>query len=118
MCVCACVRGAALAALAPVMPRTKRHSGVRSESEACRMARRTLVRCGCDAGEPVSACMCACVYGADRLAQRWWVVLPTTSVPVPIFHKSQCLQRFPGSIFGTTTRNTVPKSTYCCSKGH
>jgi hypothetical protein len=82
MCVCACVRSAALAALAPVKPRTEHHSGVRSESEACRMARRTLVRCGCDAGEPVPVCMCACVYGSDRLARRWWVVLPTTSVSV------------------------------------
>jgi hypothetical protein len=94
MCVCACVRSAALAALAPVMPRTERHSGVRSDSEACRMACSPMVRCGCDAGEPVSACMCACVYGSDRLAQRWWVVLPTTSVSVSIMIKVNVFNGF------------------------
>ena len=94
MCMCACVRSAAFAALAPVMPRTERDSGVRSGSEVCRIACSPLVRCGCDAGEPVSACMCACVYDSDRLARRWWVVLPTTSVPVPIMIKVNVFNGF------------------------
>lgn len=62
------------------------------------MVRRPMVRCGCDAGEPVSACMCACVYDSDRLARRWWVVLPTTSVSVSIMMKVNVFKGF-GDIF-------------------
>ena len=65
MCACSCVRSEALAALAPVAPRTKQDFGVRSDSEVCKILRRTLVRCGCDAGEPDAVCMCACVRCSD-----------------------------------------------------
>ena len=63
MCACACVRSEALAAFAPVMPRTEHHSGVRSDSGACRMVRSPLVRCGCEPAMPgaVCACMHVCV---------------------------------------------------------
>lgn len=117
MCMCACVRSAAFAALAPVMPRTERDSGVRSDSGVCRIACSPLVRCGCDAGEPVSVCMCACVYGADR---------PCAEVVGSITHhlcvsvnndKSQCFQRFPG-IFLTQLPGTLcQKSYFFVSKG-
>lgn len=82
MCMCACVRSEALAALATVMPRTERHSGVRSDSGVCRMACSPMVRCGCEPAMPGAVCACVHVYRSDTVRQRWWVVLPTTSVSV------------------------------------
>lgn len=94
MCMCACVRSEALAALATVMPRTKRYLGVRSDSEVCKISRSPLVRCGC---EPVSLVLCACVHVYMVLIsvrQRWWGSI-THHLCVSVKKlKSQCFQGF------------------------
>ena len=116
MCMCACVRSAAFAAFAPVMPRTERHSGVRSDSGACRMARSPMVRCGCDTGEPVSVCMCACVRPSDRLARRWWVSI-THHLCVSVNNdKSQCFQGFRGYILAQLPGTLCQKVNIVVSK--
>lgn len=96
MCMCACVRSEALAALATVAPRTKRYLGVRSDSEVCKISRSPLVRCGC---EPASLVLCACVHVYMVLIsvrQRWWVSITHHLCSSSKSLKSQCFQGFPG----------------------
>lgn len=116
MCACACVRSEALAALAPVAPRTKQDFGVRSESEVCKILRRTLVRCGC---EPVSLVLCAHVCMCASL----WTLAP--EVVGSITHhlcvsvkslKSQCLQRFRGIFLAQLPGTLCQKVILLCQR--
>lgn len=98
MCMCACVRSEALAALATVMPRTERHSGVRSDSGVCRMACSPMVRCGCEPAMPGAVCACIHVYCSDIRAPEVVGSITHHLCSSSKSLKSQCFQGFRGYI--------------------